>query len=140
MRNCFAALSLVFAPLVAMGDADKEEVKKLAGTWHLVSFEIDGRQELPKDGRLVIQGDTMKTYVGDKLVSESTFSIDPTKKPRTIDWQSIKPKAGIKSIGIYELQGDRLKLCGTEGKDRPTAFTPTKENGWGLSVFRRAKE
>jgi uncharacterized protein (TIGR03067 family) len=140
MRICFAALLLVSAPHVATGDAGKEELEKLAGTWDLVSFEIDGQKELVKDGRLVIQGDTMKTYVGGKLVSEATFSVDSTKKPKRIDWQSIKPRAGIKSIGIYELDGDGLKLCGTEGKERPTAFTPTKENGWGLSVFKRAKK
>jgi hypothetical protein len=117
MKQSLAVL-FVFVGLVPQGDSAKEELKRLAGAWDLVSFEIDGGKETVKDGRLVI---------------------DLTKKPKAIDWVSIKPNEGMKSIGIYELDGDTLKICGTDGKERPTGFTPTKKNGWGLSVYKRAK-
>jgi uncharacterized protein (TIGR03067 family) len=138
MKQSLAVL-FVFVGLVPQGDSAKEELKRLAGAWDLVSFEIDGGKETVKDGRLVIQGQKMTNYIGDKLLAESTFSIDLTKKPKAIDWVSIKPNEGMKSIGIYELDGDTLKICGTDGKERPTGFTPTKKNGWGLSVYKRAK-
>jgi uncharacterized protein (TIGR03067 family) len=145
MKQLFAFVLLACASVADTSAVEQDkvssaELKKLEGTWHLISFKIDGKKETLIDGRLIIQGNKMTTYVGDNAVSEATFSIDPTKKPKTIDFVAIKPGKGTKSVGIYEHEGDYLRICGAEGEKRPTAFSAKEGSGWGLSLYMRAKK
>jgi uncharacterized protein (TIGR03067 family) len=78
--------------------------------------------------------------VGDETV-QGTIEINPTKKPKTID---VKPEIGTNKgktlLGIYELDGDSLKIClALPDKDRPTAFATAAENGQQLVVYKREK-
>jgi uncharacterized protein (TIGR03067 family) len=130
---------------IAGGDAKliDAEYAKLEGTWRFLSLEVDG-MKLPeaaiKDARLIIKGkeftmkDPVATYRG-------TFRIDPAKKPKTIDIKFTEgPEKGNTSLGIYELNGDELKMCLTiTAKDRPTAFEAKAKSGHGFEVLRREK-
>jgi hypothetical protein len=50
------------------------------------------------------------------------------------------PEKGNTSLGIYELQGDDLKLCLTiTAKDRPTEFAAKPKSGHGFEVLKREK-
>src|SRR5262249_58051422 len=87
--------------------------------------------------QVVITGGRMTVKDGSREEA-AEFTIDPGKKPATID---IRPK-GEKVVvqGIYQLDGDELSLCfGLEGKDRPAAFESKKKSGTGLLVLRRKK-
>jgi uncharacterized protein (TIGR03067 family) len=101
--------------------ADRE---KLKGTWQAVSGEESGKalaDDFVKNYKAVFTEDKVKLAATDDK-GEGTYSIDQTKKPKTID---IRISDKEKAIGIYELDGDKLKLCMVEDKDgnaRPTEF------------------
>jgi uncharacterized protein (TIGR03067 family) len=72
---------------------------------------------------------------------KAKFSIDPSKKPKTIDYQvSDGPTKGQKHLGIYELSGDTLKSCfGAHGSEHPIDFTSKPGDRRTLFVWKREK-
>lgn len=120
-------------------DAAKAEMKKLEGTWQLVSGVKDGKmtpEEVVKKVRVVIKEGKHTVYFGDDVAAkEIPFTIDPTKNPKTTvdtlpDGKEIK--------GIYKLDEDSLTSCVAEaGKDRPSEFASQPGSGHTLRVFRR---
>lgn len=120
------------------GGEKKEAVAKaleaFSGTWEIASVTPAGAT---KDARrLVFRRDgTYAAVDGDgKELWAGTFEIDPTASPRVWDHRSHDAKKeGKDVIGIYELDGDRLKVAcvvgqwkGREwvGKARPKDFDP----------------
>ena len=50
------------------------------------------------------------------------------------------PEKGNTSLGIYQLEGDDLKLCLTiTAKDRPAEFAAKPKSGLGIEVLKREK-
>ncbi|HXG10950.1 MAG TPA: TIGR03067 domain-containing protein [Gemmataceae bacterium] len=143
-------LLVLIVGLVLAAAQPKEEVKrdleKLQGTWIVASLIADGK-EVPaedlKDLRVVIKDNTYTLYVKDKVFEEGTFTIDPTKKPKTIDSTPTSgPNKGKKSLGIYEIEGDTLKMAsGPAGKDqRPKEFASKPGTEDELAVYKREKK
>jgi uncharacterized protein (TIGR03067 family) len=154
MRPCtLAALTvgLVIAGLATQSaaqqkeDAVKEELKKLQGTWTLVALEKDGK-EVPPDKlkeaniKVTIKGTSFSFMVGGKTI-EGSFTIDPAKSPKHLDAKGPNAQgAEEKTIGIYKLEGDTLRICFVpEGKQRPTEFKSQADTGTTLETFRRDK-
>jgi uncharacterized protein (TIGR03067 family) len=135
-------IELAFATM-ALSAAQAEdpiaiEVKKLAGHWECIRHVDSGRTAENLKIKLTFKGN--KIYVtgeGIKIeVSEASFAIDPTKKPKEID---ITAK-GVKVPGIYHLDGDTLKLATANAQSRdmrPTDFEGKKSS---VGVFKRAKK
>ena len=71
-----------------------------------------------------------------------SFKLDPTKKPKTIDYTFTGgPTKGQVQLGIYELDGERVKFCfAAPGKDRPTEFTTKEGSARTLSVWKREQK
>ena len=137
-----AALPILADP--PQDDAVKKELKKLEGSWATVSIEAAGQKVTDEDKiktrKLSTKGDKYTLKVGDETV-QGTIEINPTKKPKTI---AVKPESGTNKgktlLGIYELDGDSLKIClALPGKDRPAAFATAAENGQQLVVYKREK-
>ena len=132
---CVIVFPAVAAPLPATAD----DVKLLQGTWMVVAFDHDGKklpEEEAKKMMAVIKDDTLTLGDG-KREEQVTFTLDQTKKPKTMD---LRKKGDNEAAGlcIYELDGDTLKLCWNKpGKERPTAFDATKVSG--LAVMKRKK-
>ena len=98
-------------------DAKKDE--KLRSTWVVVSAECNGKSaESSKGDQFTFSADkvTVKTKV--KTSKHQPYIVDTSKTPKEID---ITDGQG-KSLGIYELDGDSLKLCYWPG-ERPSEFT-----------------
>ena len=142
-----AVLVLTAGLSLAAGDGNKEhldmEYAKLEGTWQVVSLEVDGMmipKETIKNSKLIIKSKefTMKENIA---TYKGTFSIDPSKKPKTIDIKFTEgPEKGNTSLGIYEIDGDDLKLClSVTAKERPTEFTAKPKSGHGFEVLKREK-
>jgi uncharacterized protein (TIGR03067 family) len=136
--------ALTIGRVGAQDDTSKKELKKLEGTWATVSIEAAGHKVSDEDKiktrKLTTKGDKYTLKVGDETV-QGTIEINPTKKPKTID---VKPDSGSNKgktlLGIYELDGDSLKIClALPGRDRPTAFTTAAENGQQLVVYKQGK-
>ncbi len=117
---------------------------RLQGTWKVVRMEHAGKK-VPADQfadlRIVISGNELTGKEGDQVRERFTFTLDPAKKPRTIDTTAIEgPAKGETARGIYELDGDTLKLCVSEkGKERPAEFATKTGTDRVLFVLRREK-
>ena len=142
---------LIGLATVAMSTAwaeDSEAVKKdqaqLQGEWSMVSGSADGNampDALRETAKRVCKGDETTVTVGEQLLMKAKFALDPSRKPKTIDYQMIDgPTKGKKQLGIYELEGDTVKFCfGSPGSERPTDFTSKPGDGRTLSVWKRKK-
>jgi uncharacterized protein (TIGR03067 family) len=140
-------LVLTAGLLLAAGDGNEDpqdmEYARLEGTWQVVSLEVDGMKipkETIKESKLIIKGKqfTMKEKIA---TYRGTFIIDPAKKPNTIDIKFTEgPEKGNTSLGIYELDGDDLRLClSVTTKVRPKEFTAKSKSGHGFEVLKREK-
>jgi uncharacterized protein (TIGR03067 family) len=111
----------------------------------MVSGERDG-QELPKDvvegAKRILKGNEVTVVVGGQVYLKAQIALDPTKKPRAIDYTLTEGEnKGEKIQGIYELDGDTLKFCSASpGKERPTDFTAKEGSGRTLSVWKRDRK
>jgi uncharacterized protein (TIGR03067 family) len=138
-----AGLLLVAADDAA--DAVKKEMANLQGEWSMVSGEIDA-QALPEDSVKVAKrsakGDETTVTIGGTVFMKAKYTIDPAKKPKTIDYTMTDgPTKGKTQLGIYELDGDTVKFCfSSPGQDRPTDFTTKEGSGRTLSVWKRDKK
>ena len=67
------------------------------------------------------------------------FDIDVEVAPHTIDLEFVEgPEAGNSSYGIYEFEGDHLKIClGLTGYARPVDFRTQAGSGHALETLRR---
>jgi uncharacterized protein (TIGR03067 family) len=122
----------------------KKELGKLQGTWNVVALEANGQKapaELIKNAKLVFKGDTYTFHSGDQVI-EGMVSLDLTKTPKQIDAKQLSgPGKGKTRKGIYQLEGDDLKLClGQAGGDvRPKTFATAEGEPARLYVLKRAK-
>jgi uncharacterized protein (TIGR03067 family) len=130
--------------LSAADEDAKKELKSLQGTWKVTALTHDGK-EAPKDAIekmvLMVKDDTYTLKMGGDEEESGTIKIDPSEKPKTIDFVIKKGKdKGKTQQGIYALEGDNLKCCMSEpGKDRPKALASKKESGHILVVLKREK-
>ena len=128
-------------------DAFAKELKAMAGTWRPVSAENNGNMSPEGDLKELrwIRDEAGKWALqrSDKTVLEWTVRrIDATKKPKTIDIEVTGgPHKGTIYQGIYELDGDTLRVClaQPESAERPTEFSARKGSGFALSEFKREK-
>jgi uncharacterized protein (TIGR03067 family) len=146
--------SLLFAVVAFAGlapdakeDAAKKELEALQGTWAVVSAVRDGKEILRdefKDIRLSYTGAKATVRKGDKVLFEGTIRLDPTKKPKLLDSTQLSDgeEKGKTFLGIYELNGDNLKICSSTpaGKAAPADFGSRPGSGHFLRVYKREKK
>ena len=142
-----AKKSLVTAPVGKPkkgDDAVRKELKALQGTWKAVSLEAGGKS-LPKeavpDFTFIIGADGKSIGKSPQVEYQATITVDPKKNPKTIDIVPDNgPDRGKTQPGIYEFDGDKLKICAAQpGKDRPTDFDTKGKMGYSLMILRREK-
>jgi uncharacterized protein (TIGR03067 family) len=113
----------------AKDEAIKKDRQQIAGTWRIVSLEINGNKVADDDAKkLMVVNDAEGNWSlrsEGKEISKGTNSFDPTQKPKTIDFK-ITEGGGVGNThqGVYELGEKSRKLCfAPAGKDRPKEFT-----------------
>jgi RNA polymerase sigma factor (sigma-70 family) len=137
------ALAAVHHVAVRAGEAKANGDKEtLQGTWEFVSGQMAGKE---------VQGDEAEqikklkfVFKGDKLIAkgESTYTIDPGKKPKEIDLQVEEGPEQERGTykGIYDLKGDELRLCmAMPNQARPTEFATREGERTMLLQLRRVK-
>jgi uncharacterized protein (TIGR03067 family) len=121
-------------------DVPAGDMQRIQGTWTLVSSESDGVSQPPdaiKGGKvlMIFEGDRLIAKLEGRSTVLGTFALDPTKMPKAYD--RTYPD-GSPRRGIYELEGETLKICiATVGKERPTAFATKPGDGVSLLVYKR---
>ena len=109
-----ALLTVGLMLFVSQARADDKE--KLQGEWKLVSHEDGNGKKVDEDSphKFTFEGDKWHSTPGG---DGGPYSVDSSKKPKTID---LTLKDNNPRKGIYELDGDTLKIC--IGVERPTEF------------------
>ncbi len=150
MRGLFcAALALGLVGGWARADergekAAKEEAKKLDGTWVPTEMELGG-QKLPEavvqSIKLVISGDHYAVTTNEGK-DEGTSRLHPDKSPKAMDITGTEgPNKGKTFLAIYELDGDKLKVCyDLSGKERPKEFKTQPNTQQFLAVYKKQKD
>ncbi len=131
------ALALPAPPDDALGG----EQQKLEGNWRMVGIELDGVKQPAEQVRgfsLRFKGGRFDSNMGGQRQT-GTYTIDPSKKPKAMDIVPADgPDKGQTRPLIYELDGDTLRICGSEvGKGRPAGFPAKDAKGLMLMVLRR---
>ena len=138
MRRFVLGMVWVAVAGIAVADEPKAAVAKaleaFTGTWEVATVRPDGAT---KDARRLVFNKDGTYAAQDKDGKElwaGTFEIDPTASPKVWDHRSHDGrKEGKDVLGIYELDGDALKVAcvigqwkGKEwvGKPRPRAIDP----------------
>lgn len=122
-----------------------EDAEKLTGTWLIVSQMSEGEETAPADLKnemlkIAFTKGELAFLSGMGTRSKCSWVIDSSKRPKQITLTNIEPLKGEKSVGIYELDGDTLKLCiGPAEKDWPTKFEAKRDSGYVLHVLSREK-
>jgi uncharacterized protein (TIGR03067 family) len=146
MKKVLALLALPLVGLLVATDTSKaddatEELKKLAGTWTLVSEVADGEERdadyIKKIKWIINEDGTWKVLEDGKVKYRGKLAVDPAKRPKTIDSTLAGDQEGTVVRSIYELKEDSLKHCFAVDKDRPKAFESKSGSGHINSVFKR---
>jgi RNA polymerase sigma factor (sigma-70 family) len=110
-------------PVVVLEKSDHE---KLQGTWVAVSIERAGvKNNDPNldDYQFTFAGDRV-TYRTKNRKSEGPFRLDPARKPKQIN---LELNQEVVTQAIYELDGNRLKMCWAKPGGRPAEFDTTSD-------------
>lgn len=134
-------------------EAVEAELKKFVGTWKTTASVVDGATSdkdrfvdlttvISADGKFVVK-------YKDSVVGKGSIKPNPTTKPLSFDMtyseiQEFDGKFGkeIKSLGIYEWDGDNLKSCQTRQHGpmiRPKEFESKKGANLVLETRKRIK-
>jgi uncharacterized protein (TIGR03067 family) len=143
----FVGLAAAAILLAAAEDnpAIKKDMAQLQGEWSMVSGTADGQpvpEEMRKQMKRVCKGDEITVTAGGQIFLKAKVSIDPSRKPKTIDYEMIDGfTKGKKQLEIYELDGDTFKSCfGAPGAERPKDFTSQPGDKRTSSVWKREKK
>src|SRR5664279_1970397 len=114
------------------------DLELLQGTWNIVSMEMDGQKMSGGSARIVVRGDRFTT-TGMGATYEGTMAVHPKTAPRSFELHFEEgPEKGNTSFGIYELDGDRWKIClTTRGSERPREFAAPPGTGIALETLQR---
>jgi uncharacterized protein (TIGR03067 family) len=125
--------------------AAADEIQKLQGKWQQIECEANGVKNPPEEyGAQPISTFTRDTFVVTRadgtVVIRGTFSLDPTRQPKAIDWtDTFGADAGKTFPAIYTLDEQRFIFCASdEGQPRPTEFRT--QSGQVLRILQRVMD
>ncbi|MEP3477794.1 MAG: protein kinase [Fuerstiella sp.] len=108
-------------------NAASADVKNIVGTWQVTYAEDSGQvvpQEVMKNIQFSFTKDSL-SGIGMGQAEQQPYRLDATTIPKSID---MTMEASHISLGIYDLQGDTLRLCIGRGKERPNQFDSSSES------------
>lgn len=132
---------LLAVPSVAPGDGAKKEEAKIDGTWVATSAELAGKK-LPEGGEPIKLTLKKGEYeVKAESLDKGTVTYDDKADPKEMDITGVEgPNKGKTFLAIYELSGDKLKICyDLAGKTRPTEFKTKPKTKLLLVTYERKK-
>jgi uncharacterized protein (TIGR03067 family) len=157
----FLLLGLLFASLSALAGcsnndpvqpgkdespSEKAEVAKLQGTWEVTTWKEQGVEDRNfvefVSPKLVFNGDKHAWKAG-PASHEGTFKVGSKGNLRSVDLVITTDGKGKNQLGIYELDGDELKIClaRVDTAARPTTFASKADGAeYILATFKRQEK
>ena len=129
--------------LLAADKPKDDDAKLIQGKWQAVAIEDNGKkvdvdEKHPKSGTYTFTADKV-VIEGANFKEEATYKLDSTRTPKAIAMARARAPEDT-TAGIYELNGDELKLCYVPlGKVRPTEFKTTVGSESVVVTFKRVK-
>ncbi len=123
--------------------AIKKDKASLQGTWKVTSSVSKGVKAPPEEIFLIFRGDAILIREDGKTAENFSFLLDPTKKPKEIDLTlKVGAQKGRVDRGIYQIDGDTLRICIQSNKDapRPGEFASPPNSELWLVILQRTKE
>jgi uncharacterized protein (TIGR03067 family) len=120
-------------------EAGKKDLEDIQGTWVAIAAEANGaKSEEAKNLKLIIKENKITFNTGARQ-RESTFELDPTKKPKVIVITPLDGRhAGQALRGLYAFEKGMLRLCVNNEKDQsPTEFATHPGDGLRIIVLKR---
>jgi uncharacterized protein (TIGR03067 family) len=120
----------------------KADLASLQGEWSMTTGALDGAdlpEAMARQFKRVCQADEVTVTNGSQVVMKAKITLDPTKTPKTIDYEVLDgPTKGKKHLGIYELDGDTFKSCfAAPDTERPTEFSTKTGDRRAYSIWKR---
>jgi uncharacterized protein (TIGR03067 family) len=153
MRSALVTLFCALGLVVSGGSGTRadekadvaKELKKFHGVWTFESVEAGGKKtpaEELKGLTVTFAGDKYTVKKGDEVIQVGIQKLDPSRSPKAIDVTVTEGlRKGAVMLGIYEIDGDTLKVCfDEEGKKRPTEFKSPAGSETFVNVHRRARK
>jgi uncharacterized protein (TIGR03067 family) len=141
-RALVLAAAVVAVAADAKDDANKKDLDALQGSWKVQKLIRGGEEAPAKDVEKVVftfEGNKATIDEGRPKKETATFKLDATKKPKAIDFVPETKKESAE--GVYELEGDKLKLCFTRpGAARPKEVASEKGSETILVFLKRDKK
>ena len=139
------AAVLLAAP--ALAQDGKDDAKNIVGTWKVVAGELQGmKQKAILGHRMVFEKDALQFQdeKGEAIPPKTRYELRPDKTPPEIDIIRVQAEGDKEqkqvAQGIYELKGDKLRLCyGQPGKERPTEFKTAEGDGRAMAELERVE-
>lgn len=123
----------------ANSESIERELAKFQGFWK-VEQAFRAGEPAPAERRERMS----LTFKGNQVIKDEdqddpgTVKLDPKQSPAHFD---LIDKSGAASLGIYQIEGDTLKLCVTvPGEERPKTFESTPETRAFYFVLKRTSK
>jgi uncharacterized protein (TIGR03067 family) len=116
----FALLTATLLALSARGapaplprpDPSKADLKRMQGTWDLVSERNGRRVCLPPVGwQVVVAGKRVRFREHGKVSSEWECTLDARKRPKRLDLRKASPSGKVLLRAVYSLEGNTFTFC-----------------------------
>jgi RNA polymerase sigma factor (sigma-70 family) len=124
---------------------EKTDLDKLQGTWEVTTFQVRG---IELEGPIADQFKAIKfVFKGDQLIYDGKgedgkapppqkIKLDPKKDPKHIDLTPLDAKPNT-TEGVYDIQGDELRLCLAQNEQRPKAMASNKDTRDVFLILKR---
>lgn len=96
----------------------KDEITKLEGIWQVSSIVVAGKKVPFKDlelDEIVFKADKVTAKKLGKELMTLGITVDPSKKPKAMDWIHLQQKGSLPLPGIYAVNDERkneeIRLC-----------------------------
>jgi uncharacterized protein (TIGR03067 family) len=145
MLRVFASgFGVLLATAVVAADNPKDK-DNLQGLWQAVEMEASGQKapdEVAKKFKVWIKADKLVFNPDTTENREHTFMLDTKAKPKAMDLTPSDGSTKGKPVpaAIYELDGDKLRICLAKDDNqskRPTEFKTTAGDGFALLTLKR---
>lgn len=115
----------LWSPTLRIATAqEKRDQEMIQGSWKAVKLEHEGKVNNGpfREDTWIFKDDELRmvsTVGKGNTYFKSTFKLDPSKKPKSIEMSATDPVE--KRFGIYRIDGDKLTIC--HGHDLPKEFS-----------------